>query len=177
MWQCKHCKGLFNFTRLTEKANHGRHCIKNPKRKTTYAKVAKVIVCRFDIELGEYKDFPVQCFSCNSNFMVKEREKRFPSKKKYFCSRSCANRIGGKAKTEKYGMKQYATIARKFHKEECIVCYETDVLDVHHIDGDRTNNTGNNLVFLCPNDHARLHRLKDVKVIDSIKKYIGEWDC
>lgn len=92
-----------------------------------------------------------------------------PQKEEYFCSKKCANSRGGKAKAEKYGISQYGTIARKYHKEECIVCGVTDVLDVHHIDEDRTNNAKENLVFLCPNDHARLHRLNDQGVIDAIR--------
>ena len=36
------------------------------------------------------------------NFSVIEREKNHPEKDAYFCSRSCANSIGGKAKAVKH---------------------------------------------------------------------------
>jgi hypothetical protein len=32
MWKCKHCGREFNFTTVSEKANHSRWCEKNPKR-------------------------------------------------------------------------------------------------------------------------------------------------
>lgn len=40
--------------------------------------------------------FNVVCYKCGNGFSVRERIEKFPSKKKYFCSRSCAN---GKAHT------------------------------------------------------------------------------
>ena len=40
---------------------------------------------------GFFKQFKVQCFKCEKSFEVEEREFLFPQKKKYFCSRSCAN--------------------------------------------------------------------------------------
>lgn len=41
---------------------------------------------------GSYKEFEVICGSCNSSFFVKEREKLYPQKEKYFCSKSCSNK-------------------------------------------------------------------------------------
>lgn len=43
---------------------------------------------------------------------------------------------------------------------ECQSCGYTEVLDLHHIDEDRTNNHPNNHAILCPNCHAKVHRLK-----------------
>ena len=40
---------------------------------------------------GYIKTYKVICFKCGKEFEVKEREKTFPNKEKYFCSRSCAN--------------------------------------------------------------------------------------
>lgn len=44
-----------------------------------------------DQKLGKLKKFEVSCHKCNDRFSVEEREFSFPSKEKYFCSRSCAN--------------------------------------------------------------------------------------
>lgn len=41
---------------------------------------------------GKFIDFEVLCSSCNNKFIVNEREKLYPQKNKYFCSRSCANK-------------------------------------------------------------------------------------
>ena len=40
---------------------------------------------------GEYKLFDVSCNKCRNIIQVREREKLFPKKEKYFCSLSCAN--------------------------------------------------------------------------------------
>ncbi len=40
---------------------------------------------------GELKSFNVLCKKCGKEFEVEEREKLFPSKENYYCSRSCAN--------------------------------------------------------------------------------------
>ena len=51
---------------------------------------------------GELKLFDVCCKKCNTSFQVKEREKLFPQKQKYFCSRACANtRVYSKQTKEK----------------------------------------------------------------------------
>lgn len=160
MWKCKHCLNEFDFTRTTEKGNHAKHCEKNPKRAASYAKLRDASDNRF----GKKKKFEVVCKSCDKPFNVIEREKLHPMKDQYFCSRVCANSVGGKAKALKYGYTQYRTIAAKYHKEECVVCGVTDILDVHHLDENRENNDASNLVFLCPNDHYRLHRNNDEKV-------------
>lgn len=46
---------------------------------------------------------------------------------------------------------------KEYKCELCgITCWNEKpiVLEVHHIDGDRTNNFINNLLLLCPNCHA-----------------------
>lgn len=40
----------------------------------------------------------------------------------------------------------------------CAVCGETENLEVHHRDGDRTNNTLDNLLPLCVGCHQKLHK-------------------
>lgn len=175
MWTCKHCKQSFDYTRATEMANHSRHCEQNPRRSDSYKNVKAASKRRFDDALGEYKRFIVSCDRCENKFNVTEREHQHPVKEKYFCSRSCANSTGGNAKAEKYGLTQYTTIARKYYKEQCAVCGITDILDVHHIDEDRTNFHPSNLIFLCPNDHYRLHRNKDTKVLKIIEGHGTAW--
>lgn len=46
---------------------------------------------RADKKYGEYKLFTVECCKCKISFEIKEREKLFPQKDMYYCSRSCAN--------------------------------------------------------------------------------------
>ena len=43
-------------------------------------------------KFGLLKEFTVKCKNCEKEFIVKEREKLFPKKETYFCSRGCANK-------------------------------------------------------------------------------------
>jgi hypothetical protein len=174
MWQCKHCNQEFNYNRTTDKANHSKHCSSNPKRQESYNKLKQLSKIRFDLKLGEIKNFDVECACCKTIFIVEEREKQFPSRKEYYCSRKCSNSIGGKAKRDKHGITQYSTIAKKYYKEQCIVCGFDEIVDVHHIDRDRENNNPKNLVFLCPNHHYVLHRKNADYVDKRIKEFILE---
>ena len=45
-----------------------------------------------DKKYGKFVDYSVKCISCAKIFIVNEREKLHPQKKKYYCSRSCANK-------------------------------------------------------------------------------------
>lgn len=42
-------------------------------------------------KFGELKPFKVLCKNCGKEFEVEEREKLFPKKEHYYCTRSCAN--------------------------------------------------------------------------------------
>lgn len=45
-----------------------------------------------NVKFGLFKEFTVKCERCGKEYIVNEREKLFPQKEKYFCSRSCANK-------------------------------------------------------------------------------------
>ena len=55
------------------------------------------------------------------------------------------------------------------------MCGIEDILDVHHIDKNRKNCHPSNLIFLCPNDHYRLHRNKDEMVKKVIEGHGTAW--
>ena len=58
---------------------------------------------------GVFKNFEVICNKCGGKFFVNEREKLFPKKEKYFCSRSCAN-------SRKHSEKTKTKISEKIKK-------------------------------------------------------------
>ena len=93
---CPHCKKEFNCAGKVF-SNHVRWCLENPARARLAGDDYKEIVRkaneqRLNKKLGEIKDFKVVCETCGNEFIVQEREKQFPKKEKYFCSRSCANK-------------------------------------------------------------------------------------
>ena len=175
MWKCRHCNKEFDYSRTTEKGNHAKHCDQNPNRKNSYEKLSESSDKRF----GSFKKFNVTCKACNKEFEVKEREKLFPSREQYFCSRGCSNTIGGKAKSEKHhydGVARYTTVAWRYHEKKCLVCEESNVVAVHHLNEVHSDNRPENLVPLCPTHHQYMHSKHRHLIEDRILEYVkNKW--
>lgn len=60
----------------------------DPSYKQSIVKTRKLAL---EERKGKYALFEVECAKCATAFSVNEREKEFPNKKKYYCSRACAN--------------------------------------------------------------------------------------
>lgn len=93
---CPHCNKEFECNGKVF-SNHVRWCSENPNRKNVSGKnfrnkLSEALNKANDEKLGIIKDFTVVCSTCGKEFEVREREKQFPKKDKYFCSRSCANK-------------------------------------------------------------------------------------
>lgn len=109
-----------------------------------------------------------ECPVCKSKFITK---KGHPREKKT-CSYSCANsyfRSGKDNPNWKEDSTNYRTLCFEHYNHKCLVCDESLVLDVHHLDGDRTNNNINNLIPLCPTHHAYIHRGYSYLIENKIK--------
>jgi 5-methylcytosine-specific restriction endonuclease McrA len=108
---------------------------------------------------------------CGKEFLG-NRSRTINSKSGYlFCSRKCkdsAQRIDGikEIMPPHYGTgngkHDYATKAKLYYGNICSVCGISNlwnnkpiILDVHHIDGDRNNNSIENLQVICPNCHRQ----------------------
>lgn len=111
---CPHC-GEHLLMNKRSFANHVRWCKKNPKyeeiKKGTIEKLKLVAEQNLINERGKLKKFKVICAKCGKEFEVEEREKDFPSKEKYYCSKSCANsheRTEESRKKTSESLKKYA---------------------------------------------------------------------
>lgn len=91
---CPHCGEKLIMNKRSF-ANHVRWCKKNPRyeeiRESTIRKVKESEEKNNIEKLGNIKEFDVTCCKCGKIFKVKEREKQFPIKEKYFCSVTCRN--------------------------------------------------------------------------------------
>lgn len=87
---CEICGEVFDNGRI--KSNHVRWKHKNNKK--YLSKLPRIAIEREIKKYGKFKKFDVICANpnCNKKFQVKEREKLFPKKEKYFCCIGCANR-------------------------------------------------------------------------------------
>ena len=91
---------------------------------------------------------------------VKRLKTEFNTKSGYiYCSRECGNKHKNSLNKKINNGTAYRRNALEYYGNSCSVCgYEedTDLLEVHHIDEDRTNNELNNLIVLCCMCHKKL---------------------
>ena len=128
---CPHCKKEFDCNGKVF-SNHVRWCSENPARQKLageeYQKKMRLIKNQqLDLKLGVVKDFTVVCSTCGKEFVVQEREKQFPKKDKYFCSRSCSNtREHTEESRAKISIKLKKDAAERkqipFKSHECVIC-------------------------------------------------------
>lgn len=151
--------------------NNGRYNTLEFKQKQ-----AETIDKRFG-SIAEYKKI---CQSCNKEFTFKGRLKTKKFEDAKFCSRSCANNrqttwdIKIKNGESNGKFVRYREVAFRNHGAKCVVCGFDKIVDVHHLDHNRDNNTKENLIPLCPNHHLMIHRSKfATEVLDAIKNYIN----
>lgn len=96
---CPICSKLYSYkglwTHIDRSHNESKqYCQGNNGcyNKPEYKKALKNGLNKYHNEtLGEFKEFEVECYKCHKKFKVRERENKFPSKDKYFCSKFCSH--------------------------------------------------------------------------------------
>ena len=88
-YKCETCGKTFKNCKI--KANHIRWTHRKYDKESYIAKVRNTIEKNMVAKKGCLKSFKVSCTKCKKELEVQEREKEFPKRKKYFCSRGCAN--------------------------------------------------------------------------------------
>ena len=112
------------------------------------------------------------CPVCNSKFETRIGIR----KEKVTCSHSCSNtyfRSGDK--NGNWSDDSYRTTCFLYHKKECIICSESKIVTVHHLDENRKNNSPDNLVPLCPTHHQYWHSKYKTEVEETIYSYINKF--
>ena len=91
------------------------------------------------------------------------------------CSYSCANKHFKTGENNgNWNKDAYRSTCFAYHKKSCVICGENKIVEVHHLDEDKLNNTPENLIPLCPTHHQYWHsRYKD-EVYDTIMSYINK---
>lgn len=87
---------------------------------------------------------------------------------KITCSYSCSNTYFRSGTNN--GMHQksptYRTICFSNWPKKCILCNESRIIEVHHLNGDHSDNSKDNLIPLCPTCHQLIHTKKYHNSID-----------
>lgn len=104
----------------------------------------------------------MECLYCQKPLVKREGERPSHFTRRQTCGRRCANgliarnRYDGKPRTKS----AYHQQARRHRKKHCATCRSTLNLEVHHRDGDHTNNDPKNLATLCRVCHSDIHKHK-----------------
>lgn len=154
--------------------NHGKY-------NTEQYKIAQA--ARIDERYGPVTEHTKICQNpkCGEEYIFVGREHTAAFRTSRFCSRSCANARGGyavwrAAKDEIHEYSNYKKVCFYYHGRQCVVCDHDDVIEVHHLDNDRSNENIDNLIPVCPTHHRILHfgKTKD-EIMDVVMKYINMW--
>lgn len=73
-------------------------------------------------------------------------------------------------------MSDYRNACLEEKGEECWICGETASVEVHHIDGDRSNNELDNLVPLCEKHHRAVHMREGQEEVQEFAEQLPEQD-
>ena len=107
------------------------------------------------------------CLNCGKEFDATGSKLQ----RKTTCSHLCANTYykPNKKETTK---NTYALAAKNAGMTSCCICGESNLVDIHHIDHDRENNSLDNLAPLCPTHHMYFHRNKEHLIFDKFIEYL-----
>lgn len=151
---CLYCNEIFYPPEKEIKRGNGQFCNRSHSAKYKGLKTRVVV--------------DVTCAFCGISFKRNPRKLYQSKSGLHFCTREhkdLAQRIGGikEIQPSHFGTigRNYRTTAFRIYEKKCADCgYDEfpEILQVHHIDEDRSNNKPENLVVLCPNHHALRHR-------------------
>jgi len=122
----------------------------------------------------KYELIKKECPVCKKVFETLKGNKR----EKIVCSHACSNtyfRSGENNPNYKDGFdgdKAYRKICFKHHEKKCCICGFEHIVEVHHMDCDKNNNTPENLIPLCSNHHRMFHSRHRQLVSPLIEEYI-----
>jgi len=172
--EVKNCYSLSQFCSVLGFCNNGR----NIRKVKEIIKINGLDTSHFDGNLKakiKYDKIEKDCPVCGLKFTT---QKRGDKREKKTCSYSCSNsffRSGKDNPNWKETSTQYRTKCFEYHKKECIICGEFKVIEVHHLDENRSNNSPENLVPLCPTHHKYWHSEFKTEVEETIYKYINKF--
>jgi len=148
---------------IIECSNCGKEFNKSPSKIKE-----KNYCCRNCVHESQTVFIDVECGCCGKPLKRKPHELKSSKSGKLFCSKSCAVSKNNELRRDENhpnwnGGNASGYYRRKGLREsngQCEVCgYDkvSEILQVHHIDGNRTNNSSDNLQILCPTCHCEIH--------------------
>lgn len=114
------------------------------------------------------------CVVCQQPIKKKNGKRDF--KKQITCSYACSNtKFRSGPNHCNWSEDAYRSTCFHFHKKECIICKEKNIVEVHHLDENNKNNKPENLIPLCPTHHQYWHSRYKNLIEQQIQDYINKW--
>lgn len=110
------------------------------------------------------------CPICNESFSAYKKEK------KVTCSYACSNkhfRTGDNHGNWKQDA--YRSTCFLYHKKQCIICNESNIVEVHHYNENHNDNSPENLVPLCPTHHTYMHSRFKTTISSIVEEYVNNF--
>lgn len=141
---------------------------------TAYENVARTSRAHHICPLCQQEDLNQNKVLCKCDYCGKEyylRQSRVEKGKFHFCCRECKDKAQRLSSGEQFeelrpahygqgsGVASYRDRAFQEYEHKCSVCgwdEDESILEVHHIDENRSNNEIDNLIILCPICHRKL---------------------
>jgi hypothetical protein len=134
---------------------------------------------------GQRKEYHAKnlCYACYKKQWIAPKVKckscgRIRAHHSYGLCNTCAMRLNHYDKIKSYNAKKNFKISLEKYREltkSCMVCGFDKIVNLHHLDSDKTNSSDANLVGLCPNCHKMIHShayYQDVIAVLSKKGYV-----
>jgi len=122
------------------------------------------------------------CFNCYRKFewkpkliICKRCGREVPMQAKGLC-KGCYNFVFHLDKAKAWNhRKQYKLDIDSYKRitKACVLCGFDKIVDLHHLDQNRENNSELNLIGLCPNHHKMLHDFRYKEEIQNLLKEKG----
>jgi predicted nucleic-acid-binding Zn-ribbon protein len=133
--------------------NCKRECIKHAKG-----------MCVTCYKRLHWKPKPNKCKRC---------KRMLPMHARGYCG-GCYNSVFHLDRIKAENYKKWHNIDAKTYQSittNCLICGYGDVVELHHLDKNKKNNSESNLIGLCPNHHKKIHMIKFRKeVIDKLNE-------
>lgn len=104
---------------------------------------------------GRWGNHQAHCAQCGKEMYL--RPSRLNKKDTTFCSEECMHKFRRTHPERGLWAAREDSMSKFTHCQRCGL-REPEILNVHHVDGNRKNNRAENLLVLCPNCHMKIHK-------------------
>ncbi len=125
----------------------------------------KIIICSSCKQKEEHHAMH-KCAKCykkewisKQTIVCKECKREMNHHSKGLCG-GCYNRLFHYEKIKIHNINKYYNISIETYRsitKTCATCNFNKIVELHHLDGDKKNNSNKNLAGLCPNCHKLIH--------------------